>query len=126
MGQATLAQGPIGGNRRADGPADLFVQSDGQTDGLVVIVGIDRDELADLAEIPLGAVVEVGQDLGAGGDLQAHRLGEDNGERLPDHRFCRPQTGRDVQFPSLFGGAGVIIAEPDPGRSKVCIRVDVP
>jgi hypothetical protein len=54
----------------------LFIYSDGQTDGLVIVAWIDRYKLADLAKIRVGAVVEAGKDLGRGGYLQAHRLGE--------------------------------------------------
>lgn len=126
MDQAAPTQGPIGGNRWAGELAGLSLQADGQTDGLVVVIWIDRDELADLAEIPVGTVVEAGKDLRRGGDFQAHRLGEEDGKRSPKHRFGRPQAGRDVQFPPLLWGSGPLMTEPDPGRLKVRIRVDMP
>ena len=126
MDQAAPSEGPIGRHPWTPEPAGRLVQSDGQPDGLLVVAGVDRDELADLAEAPAGPVVEAGKDRWTRGDLQAHLLGEQDGEGMLQHRVGRPQARRDVQFPSLLWDAGISVSEPDPGRGGVGIRVEMP
>jgi hypothetical protein len=115
---------PVGRDFRPCKPASRAVERRGETNRVRVVVRVDRNELANLAETDL-ALVERRERVRRTCDLEGRGLACERLEHPLEHERRRRHGGGNMKLPPLKGRSGAGLAYVHPG-APVRVLGDLP